>query len=96
MALLGKLPTIVNLTLTSADTEYSQLIPTGTKKFSVQCRTDKGLKFSYIEGESGTVFHSIPEGATYTEFGVNTGPGVKIYLQSETANVVVEIIFWAT
>lgn len=96
MALLGKIPLITNLILTDANTEYSYIIPTGTKKYTFQCRTDNNLKYAYVEDQSGSVFSSIPEGASKSEDNLNTAPELTLYLQSPTAGVVVEIETWST
>jgi len=95
MALLGKLPIITNLTLTLADTEYSHALPNGTKKYTVQCRTDDVLKLSYTKEESGSTYITIPEGASQSEDNLNTNVLV-LYLQSPTAGVIVEITTWTT
>lgn len=95
MALLGKNPTIKNLTLTTQDTEYSYALPNGTKKFEVQCRTDNEVKIAYVEEESGSNFRTIPEGATKAEDNLNTSHLI-LYFQSPTAGVVVEIESWRT
>ena len=96
MAIFGKEPTITNLTLTDANTEYSHPTPTGTKKFTVQCRTDDVIKLAYVSGASGTTYTTIPEGASYSEDNLNTAPGLTLYLQSPSAGVIAEIITWST
>lgn len=95
MALVGKIPTIKNLVLTTQDVEYSYLLPVGTKKFTIRCRTDDELKLAYAKEQSGTEYINIPEGADHFEDGINTGE-LTMYLQSPTAGVVVEIVSWAT
>lgn len=95
MALLGKTPTISNLELTSANTEYSYVLPLGCKKFIVQCRTDDIIKLAYVKNESGSNYITIPEGASKSE-DVLCLNDLILYLQSPTAGVVAEIETWVT
>ena len=96
MALTGKKATVYNLVLAAANTEYSFAVPTGTKKILFHCRTDDTLKFSYAEGESGSVYSTLPEGASQSDDDLNTAPGFTIYFQSASVGVVVEITIWET
>jgi len=43
-------PTIYNVVMTNANTEYSRLLPTGTRKFSVWCRDGSILRFAFEPG----------------------------------------------
>jgi hypothetical protein len=47
-------PVILNVTLTSADTEYSQALPIGTKYFSIQCRTAFAIRYAFATGRVAT------------------------------------------
>ena len=85
-------PTIYNLTLTDANTEYSQALPANTTKYVVQCRTDDDVKMSFTSGESGTKYLTIHGGQSYWEDLVKISP--TLYFQSATAGVVVEIVAW--
>ena len=95
MILLGKTPTIKNLTLTNKDTEYSYVLPNATKKFTLQCRTDEDIKLAYAKGESGSNYITIPEGASQSEDNLCTNVLV-LYVQCAADNVVVEISSWIT
>lgn len=50
-------PTVYNVTMTNADTEYSQALPAGCKRFSLSIRggvsTDV-LRFAYVTGKVAT------------------------------------------
>lgn len=94
MILQGKTPTVLNVPLTEADTEYFQLLPTGTKKFTIQNREDEDIKFSFTEGTSGTVFLTVPAGSSVSESGINTAPGTTMYLQSGVAGGTAEVLVW--
>lgn len=91
MAFPGK-PTIYNLTLTSASTEYSRALPENTFKVMIKCRTAVALKLSYTSGESGSNYVTIPVNQTYWDDNINTS--TTVYLQSATAGVVAEFLCW--
>lgn len=87
-------PTIYNLTLTSANTEYSQALPDDTREVTIKTRTMASeLKLAFVENESGTKYQTIPVGAskTITEKYLK---GLTLYVQSPDAGVVVEIEVW--
>ena len=90
-------PVIYNKTCTVADTEYSQALPAGTKKFLVKCRdTTSMIRFAYVMGKVATPiepYTSIWPGTPYWEDGVKLA-AVTIYLASSTAGAIVEIIAW--
>lgn len=83
-------------TLTVADTEYSQLLPAGTKKFQIRCRTSYDVRFSFTTGKvAGPTdpYQTLPADETYWEEGLDL-TGVTLYLASDEAGVVVEILAW--
>lgn len=86
-------PTIYNKTLTLANTEYSQALPAGCTKFTVQCRTAYDVKLAFVSGESGTNYLTIKTDYWYWEDGI-LGTTRILYLQSAQAGVVVEIVVW--
>ena len=90
--LVGKTPTVINKTLTLANTEYSQILPADTTRFTLQARTSHDVKLSYTSGESGTVYITIKAGSSYTEENLDTGSALTLRMQSTNAGIVVEII----
>lgn len=86
-------PTIYNKTLTSANKEYEQALPSKTKKFTVQCRTAYDVKLAFTDGESGTTYVTIKANTNYYEDNV-LASNVTLYMQSTQAGVVMEIIPW--
>lgn len=87
-------PRIFNVTLTSANTEYPQALPTNTRKFTIVPRTSTHvIKYAFNEGESGTLYMSIGAAGAWND---NIGIGnLTIYMQSTTAGAVVEIEAWS-
>lgn len=86
-------PTIYNKTMTDADTEYSQALPAGTRKFQVKCRTSFAIKLAFTSGASGTTYTTIPADQTYWEDHIAL-KGVTLYFQCASAAKVAEIIAW--
>lgn len=85
-------PTIVNITIALANTEQNYSLPTDTKKFLIKNRGDSMTKLSYLSGDSGSVFVSIPPGAVYEESGILTN--ATLYFQTESASDIIEIVSW--
>lgn len=89
-------PTILTLTLTTQNTEYSVTLPPCTR-FEIQPRTSVDLKLAYQEGDTGsgrpfrTIKAALPP---YREDAVLAIPRT-LYLQCGTNGTVVEIVCWA-
>ena len=89
----GKEPAIYNVTMTLADTEYSQAIGSGIVRFHVRCRGFYDVKLAYKAGASGTAYITVPTGAGYSETNVAKIPST-LYFQCPTAAQVLEILAW--
>lgn len=80
--------------MTDAATEYSVTLPAGTVKFEIKLRSSNALlQISFVSGESGTTYITIPYGASYAENDVKAG-GKIIYFQSPTASQTAEVKTW--
>jgi hypothetical protein len=91
--LVGHTPNVLNKTLTLANTEYSQALPAGTRRFTLQARTSHLVQLCYTNGASGTTFISVKAGSSYSEEHIDSG--ATLYMQSANAGTVVEIIAWS-
>ena len=89
-------PIIYNLTLTNANTEYSQLLRSFSKMFLIQCRSIADMRLAFVATETATNYITIFSGSSYA-FEVADGfVGEKtVYLRSASAGVVAEILTWA-
>lgn len=88
-------PNTYNVTLTVADTEYSQALPANTKRFSVQARTAVDVRHAFVTGKVAAPtapYNTLKANGSYYEDKVQTN--ATIYLASSTAGTVVEIIAW--
>lgn len=94
-------PTVVNLTLTNSNGEYSYLLPAGTANLTFQCRTSVDVRFAFA---SGVVNGSSPAGpygtcksGTGLTLPMNISPTVSdtasyIYFACGTGGSIMEII----
>lgn len=89
-------PSIVNVTLTNGDSEYSYVVPHDTTRISVTARGG-AIKFSWLSGSSGTTYQTIQNGTTWCAKDVSLSPGNVsniLYMQSATGGMVAEIQTW--
>lgn len=87
-------PTIYNVSMASANGEYSQTLPSNTKKLDIKLRAlNSVLKISFTITESGTKYIQIPYGASLHLENINL-TGKTIYFQSPVDNQVAEILCW--
>ena len=85
--------TIYNVPLTNAGQEYSQTFLTEAAGYLVQCRSLNDIQIAFISGDSGTTYLTIAAGSAYNENVGIIGKNI-IYMQSQTAGVVVEILVY--
>lgn len=91
-------PTIYNVTLTLADTEYSQALAADSHMFDVQCRTNVDVRFAFETGKVATPtapYATLKGGAPFTSQWIPQSAGAPtLYLASSTAGTVVEVIVY--
>ena len=92
--MIGGKPTIANVSMATANTEYSYTLPTGANKVMMKLR-DPGVdwKFTFVLGGSGTTYVTIPQGAVKTLADVK-GTGLVLYFQATSDTQVMEIEIW--
>ena len=88
-------PTVTNITMTAADTEYAFALPTNTRKFSIRVRLHDNaapvLRVYYVSG--GPDYVSISPGTMYSEADLALS-GITVYMQCSLPARVVEIVSW--
>lgn len=90
----GNTPTIYNVTSPgTANTEFSQALASGTKKFMIRNRDKSDIQLAFNSGESGTLYITIPGCSTYTEDLVKLG-SVTLYMQIQGVSETIEILEW--
>lgn len=90
-------PTLYNVTLTLADTEYSQALPANCKVLGFQCRTSFNVRLAFVTGKVAAPtapYLTLKADSTYFMDTCDLASGT-LYLASSEAGVVVEIEAWA-
>ncbi len=90
-------PTIYNVTMTNANTEYSQALPASTKKFLIHTRVGEAFRLAFETGKVATPtapYFSITPSDAYSEDLVLSS-AITLYFASATAGAVAEIITWS-
>ncbi len=91
--MIGAKPSVVNVAMTTANTEYYYDIPSGTNKVLLKLR-DGGvdLKLCYTSGASGTTYLTVPAGTAKSID--NMKGGITVYFQAASASQVLEVEIW--
>ncbi len=86
-----------NVTLTNANTEYSQTLPSNVRAVAFRCRTACDVRFAW---ESGRVaapiapYQTLKANGEYWKDNIRVS-SLTLYLASDTAGVVVEVEAWS-
>ena len=87
-----------NVTLTNADTEYSQALPANCRGFEFQCRTDVAIRWSKTTGKvAGPVapYKTLKTGDYYWSPPLNQGAAPDtLYFAAAVGGLVVELTAW--
>jgi hypothetical protein len=90
-------PTIYNVTMTNANTEYSQALPSNTKKFLIQTRDGTAFRFAYVTGKVATPtapWLTVPANSVYYEDMIEEATQT-LYFACASAGKIIEIVTWA-
>lgn len=88
-------PTIYNVDLTLAGTEYSLPIPSGTKRIQVRNRAGQLTRLAYAPGDTSVAWLTITPGSVYSEVDLSV-TALTVYLQAPSAaGTVAEVIAWS-
>ena len=91
-------PTSYNTTLTTANTEYSQALPSNCRYFEWQCRTEADVRYAFATGKVAgptAAYHTLKAGDYYFSPQIAQGAAPStLYWASATAAVVVELLAW--
>jgi len=87
-------PTILNLTCTAANTEYSTVLPNGVRKIALRMRDNtKSAKICFTAAASGTTYFTIDATSWWEDFILSDG-SLTIYYQSPDTGAVIEGVYW--
>ncbi len=92
-------PTVYNVTMTNANTEYSQALPANTKKFSVSLQSnDAAYRLAFATGKVAAPtapYLTIAAGYGYEESFNGSADSLTIYAACGVAGKVLQIVAWA-
>lgn len=88
-------PTIYNVTMTLADTEYSQALPANLRKFLVQTRDGAVFRLAFATGKvAGPTEPYLTVRSPYNEDLILVESPLTLYFGCAEAGKVVEIVCW--
>ena len=89
-------PSIYNVTMTDANTEYSQALSANTKKFSIHLRDFTAFRFAYASGKVAAPtapYLTVPAGGEKSEELIQPA-SLTLYFASSDAGKIAEIEEW--
>ena len=98
-----RVPAIYNVTLTNANTEYSQALPATVRAFALQPRTAVDVRLAFVTGKVATPtapYWTMKGGGGFSVDDVSLNPALgegplTLYLGSASAGTIVEITAWS-
>lgn len=92
-------PTIYNITLTAANTEYSQALPANCRGFEFQCQTGVTCRWSNVTGKVAAPtapYMTLQPNAFYSSPPINQGASPStLYFASASAGSIICLIAWS-
>jgi len=94
----AKRPSVVNIKMVSADTEYPHKLPIGCKRFQMQCRDATDIRFATEQGKIATPdppYYTVKSGTVFRSGGnLDIQGDMWLYLACDSTNKYVEILQW--
>lgn len=87
-------PTIANITAIAANTEYSYLLPIGTKQYLIRARGNSKLQLSFAAGQSGSEFITVFPGANHVDINLKLDVATTMYFRASKSAEIIEILSW--
>ena len=90
-------PNEYNMTMTNADTEYSQALPSGTKKFQIRVRDGTAARYAFTTGKVAgqtSPYFTLGAGEVYYEDNLNLTTKT-IYFACGSAGKIIELLAWS-
>lgn len=91
----GTNPLVQNVSMSTANTEYSFTLPAGTRQFELRSRQAGKLQLSYTAGTTATLYRTIWPGTAYSESNLLLTAALDIYVQSTKGSDILEVVSWA-
>ena len=98
---LARVPVIYNVTMTLADTEYSQVLPYQCRKYTIHTRDESAFRLAFVTGIVATPtapwFTVLANTRMWEDGVINEYPAASLltlYFASASADKIIEIIAW--
>jgi len=98
MASKAKRPSIINIKIIAADTEYSHMLPKGCKKFTLHVRDGTAIRLSFRRGVVKTPnpgYWTLKANTSWAEDNLDIEADTWLYFACDGTNKVLEIIQWS-
>jgi hypothetical protein len=89
-------PVIYAVTMTNANAQYSQALPSDTRRFSIKTRDGTAFRLAYVTGKVAPPtdpYLTIPANMEYSEDDLRAN--ITLYFACGTAGKIVEIVAWS-
>lgn len=84
---------IAHISIPLADTEIAFTIPDNLLAFELQAQVPANLKISFVMGQSGTNYFTVPPGGHWAKDNLSF-TGKTLYIQSSKGSQVIEFLSW--
>ena len=89
------IPTIQNISVTTANTELSCTLPIDSKRFIVRVREgDTKVRLAFVLGGTSTNYFTISPGTAFSEMDVNAS-SIILYFNANKAPRTIEVLSWS-
>lgn len=94
----AKKPSIININIVAADTEYSHMLPKGCKRFTLHVRDGTAIRLSFIQGVVATPdpgYWTLKANTSWSESKLDIEADTWLYFACDSTGKVLEIIQWS-
>jgi hypothetical protein len=88
-------PTILTVPAALANTEYSFVIPSGTKEYRFRNRDNSRIQYSFVSGTTNTVYLTVKPGNIEVEKNLQLSSNLTIYFRTPKSNQNLELLLWS-
>jgi hypothetical protein len=85
-------PKVANVSLPLKGVEVAHALPLGTRQYTIRARKGPKIQVALEAGKSGTEYVTVH--GNYSEFSIDPGLAITLYVQSVVNGEVAEIITW--
>ena len=87
-------PLIQHISAPTAGTEYSFVLPSGTKKYRIRTLLDSTVRLAFVSGDTNTDYYPMSYGEEHEQEGLS-GSGITVYFQTNKAANTIVVMSWS-